>query len=130
MANAPVRVVNSGVRCNLGPPARTERQMMTDQLLRGGTNVLAVRRSDVLLFVFFSWLETRSLAHMLARVKKPRAKSRLHAVLAELPPIPWALVAVFVVLTLLLLAQLSLAAALLMLLLAIGAPVAYAYLDR
>jgi len=35
MANARVRVVNSRVQCNLGPLARAERQMMTDQLLRG-----------------------------------------------------------------------------------------------
>lgn len=88
----------------------------------------------VLLFVFFSWLESRSLALMLARVKKPARQPGLRGVLAaaltSLPRVPWTLVTAFVVLPLLLLAQLSLAAAALMLLVALGTPVAYAFLDR
>lgn len=88
----------------------------------------------VLTFVFFSWLENRSLALMLARVKKPARqhgwRGVLMGVLAARPRVPWILVAVFVVLPLLLLAQLSPAAAALMLLVALGAPVAYAFLDR
>jgi hypothetical protein len=35
VANARVRVVNNDVRCDPGPLARAERQMMTDQVLRG-----------------------------------------------------------------------------------------------
>lgn len=89
-----------------------------------------------LVFVFFSWLENRAIAATLARVKKParRRESGLRGVLADalaaLPRIPWILVGVFVLVPLLLLAQLSLAAAALMLLVALGAPVAYAWLDR
>lgn len=90
----------------------------------------------VLLFVFFSWLESRSLALMLARVKKTHQHSRpgirgiLARVLVGMPSVPWTLVALFVFLPLVLLAKLSLAAAALMVLIALGAPAAYGYLDR
>lgn len=84
----------------------------------------------VLSFVFFSWLENRSLARMLAKVKRPARTTPLRALLAEAPRVPWLLVAVFILLPLALLAQLSLGAAALMLLVALAAPAAYAYLDR
>ena len=84
----------------------------------------------VLVFVFFSWLEARSLARMLAKVKKPAAKPGLRELRDELPRVPWLLVGLFVLVPLLLLAQLSLAGALLMLVLALAAPAAYAWLDR
>ena len=85
----------------------------------------------VLLYVFFAWLENRSLARTLARVKRPAAKRDvLHRILAEVPAVPWLLVALFVLAPLALLAQLSLAAAALMLLVVVAAPVAYAWLDR
>jgi hypothetical protein len=84
----------------------------------------------VLVFVFFSWLEARSLARMLARVKKPAAKPGLRALRDELPRIPWVLVGLFVLAPLLLLAELTLAGAALMLVLALAAPAAYAWLDR
>lgn len=84
----------------------------------------------VLVFVFFSWLEARSLARMLAKVKKPAAKPGLRALRDELPPIPWLLVGLFVLAPLLLLAELTLAGAALMLVLALAAPAAYAWLDR
>ncbi len=84
----------------------------------------------VLVFVFFSWLENRSLKRMLAKVKKPAAKPGLRELRDELPRIPWLLVGLFVLLPLLLLAQLSLAGAVLMLVLALAAPAAYAWLDR
>ena len=83
-----------------------------------------------LIFVFFSWLESRSLALMLARVKKPARPASLRAIAAALPPIPWLLAAVFVAVPLVLLAALSPAAALLIAFLAVGAPVAYAWLER
>jgi hypothetical protein len=83
-----------------------------------------------LIFVFFSWLENRSLALMLASVKKPARPAGLRAIAAALPPIPWLLVAVFVAAPLALLAALSPAAALLMAFLALAAPVAYAWLER
>lgn len=84
----------------------------------------------VLVFVFFSWLEARSLARMLAKVKKPAAKPGLRALRDELPRIPWLLVGLFVLAPLLLLAELTLAGAALMLVLALAAPAAYAWLDR
>lgn len=83
-----------------------------------------------LFFMFFSWLENRSLMMTLARVKKPARRPGLRGVLAGLPPIPWLLVVLFVVAPLALLATLSIAAALLMLFLAGGAPAAYAFLER
>lgn len=84
----------------------------------------------VLIFVFFSWLENRSLALTLARVKKPGRPAGLRAIAAALPPVPWLLVGVFVVVPLALLASLSLAGAALMLFLGAGAPVAYAFVER
>jgi hypothetical protein len=90
----------------------------------------------VLLFVFFSWLETRAIARMLAKVRKTAphrpdfSLAALRAGLTALPPVSWLLVGLLVVVPLLLLAQLSLAAAVLMLLLALAAPAVYAYLDR
>jgi hypothetical protein len=83
-----------------------------------------------LMFVLFSWLENRSLAVTLARVKKPAGQAGSRGVLASLPPIPWLLVGVFVVLPLGLLAWLSPAAAAVMLLLAVVAPAVYLFLDR
>jgi hypothetical protein len=87
----------------------------------------------VLIFVFFAWLENRSLALMLARVKKPAPRHSLRSVrglLAALPPVPWLLALLFVGLPLVLLAALSPAGAALMLVLALAAPAAYAWLER
>jgi hypothetical protein len=97
----------------------------------------------VLVFVFFSWLESRAIADTLARVRRtaPRrpelswrgvlaAAATLPTTFAAMPPLVWLLFAVLVVAPLLLLAKLSGAAATLMLLLLVAAPLAYAYLDR
>ncbi|HEX7053511.1 MAG TPA: hypothetical protein VF211_06185 [Burkholderiales bacterium] len=83
-------------------------------------------------FMFFSWLENRSLALTLARVKKPARRGRrgLRERLGDLPPIPWLPVVVFVAAPLALLAVVSVAAAALMLFFAAAAPVAYAWLER
>ena len=43
MANAPMRVVNSGVRCDLGPLARAERQIVKDQRWVTRSPVLTAR---------------------------------------------------------------------------------------
>jgi hypothetical protein len=83
-----------------------------------------------LFFMFFSWLENRSLMMTLARVKKPARRPGLRGLLAGLPPIPWLLVVLFIGAPLALLATLSIPAALLMLFLAGGAPAAYAFLER
>src|SRR5690348_14156966 len=45
-----------------------------------------------LIFVFFLWLENRSLELTLARVKKPARPRGLRAALGAVPPIPWLLV--------------------------------------
>jgi hypothetical protein len=97
----------------------------------------------VLLFLFFSWLESRALAETLARVRKsaprkpdlsPRGLrivlASFRVVLVTTPTVYWAFFAVFVVAPLALLAQLSGAAAVLMLLVLAAAPIAFAYLDR
>ena len=97
----------------------------------------------VLLFLFFSWLESRAIARTLARVRKaaPRrpelswrgvlaAAAALRTTFAATPALVWLLFAVLVVAPLLLLAKLSGAAATLLLVLLVAAPVAYAYLDR
>ena len=83
-----------------------------------------------LLFVFFLWLENRSLELTLARVKKPARPQGLRGALASLPPIPWLLVGGLVVVPLGLLASLSAGGAAVMLLLALAAPVGYAFFDR
>jgi hypothetical protein len=83
-----------------------------------------------LLFVFFLWLENRSLELTLARVKKPARPRGLRAALGAVPPIPWLLVGALVVLPLALLASLSAGGAAVMVVLAIAAPVGYAFLDR
>ena len=84
----------------------------------------------VLIFVFFSWLETRSLSLMLAKVKKPAPEAGMRDIVAALPRIPWVLAALFVLLPLVLLAQLSPAAAILMVFLAAAAPVGYILIER
>lgn len=98
----------------------------------------------VLVFLFFSWLESRALAETLARVRKapprkpdlsPRgvqaaAVASAQVVFAATPAIYWAFFALLVVVPLMLLAELSGAAAVLMLLVLLAAPIAFAYLDR
>jgi len=84
----------------------------------------------VLIFVFFSWLENRSLSLMLARVKKPASQPGVRAIVAALPRIPWILVGLFVGLPLVMLALLSPAAAVLMVFLAAAAPVGYILIER
>lgn len=97
----------------------------------------------MLIFLFFSWLESRAIARTLARVRKaapPRlelsapgllaALATLRATVAAMPPLAWLFFAGLVVAPLLLLAKLSGAAAALMLLLLVAVPLAYAYLDR
>lgn len=83
-----------------------------------------------LMFVFFSWLENRSLTLSLARVKKPARRADVRAVLAALPRVPWLPAALFVGVPLALLASLSPGAAAVMVLLGIAAPATYAFLDR
>src|SRR5689334_8349029 len=83
-----------------------------------------------LMFVFFSWLENRSLTLSLARVKKPARPADLRAILAALPKVPWLPAALFVGMPLVLLTLLSPGAAAVMVLLGVAAPATYAFLDR
>lgn len=80
-------------------------------------------------FVFFSWLEHRSL-HPHWTQSLPQALSGLRAVLANFSPALQAAGGAILLVPLLLLAALSLWIALLLLLVVLATPVAYAALDR
>ena len=88
-------------------------------------------------FVFFSWIEGRSLARVLGRRSKTRRgpvarwmwrKLRLN--MSPKPPIPWLLTIVFLILPLGLLLHVWPLAASVVIALEIGMPILYAYLDR
>ena len=86
-------------------------------------------------YVFVSWLEARALAHALHR--KPRAKGPVSALLLKygielgaMPPVPWALAAVFLVLPFVMLWLVSPNLALGLVVLHVAAPLVYARLDR
>ncbi|MBV9192486.1 MAG: hypothetical protein JOZ85_18550 [Betaproteobacteria bacterium] len=86
------------------------------------------------IYLFFSWLELRALAPMLAHdapaAAGPRWLARLRRRLGKAPPMPWISVALLLVLPLLLLATKSPRIALLVVALALAAPITYAHLDR
>ncbi len=76
-------------------------------------------------YVFASWLEDRAIAHALGR----RRPGRWGIDMGKLPPVPWALAAVFVFVPLVLLAFVAAPAALVLLVLGLATPVVYARLD-
>ena|SRR5690242_11986287 len=93
----------------------------------------------VLLFMFFSWLEARSMASSMARVhgrpapvqaKVALSLPALRSALEQLPPIPWLFGSIFVGVPLIIAGLVSpnIAAALLTAVLA--TPIAYAIFDR
>jgi len=91
----------------------------------------------VLLLVFFSWLEERSLArtlgHRTGRAPGKLArwlKKKLRVELGKAPRVPWLLAAVFVVLPLALLVRLAPATAAVLVVLLALLPIGYARLDR
>lgn len=91
----------------------------------------------VLLFVFFAWLEERSLARSLGgRARRAPGKLRrglerlLGADFGRAPRVPWLLCAAFVILPLALLAGLAPATVAVLLVLLAAAPLAFARLDR
>ena len=94
----------------------------------------------VQMFVFFSWLESRSLMRLVRalgrRAKRPRTplgvwfEKKTGAYMGEFPPVPWVLAAIFVIAPLLMLASISLKIAALVIAAAIVVPVGYALLDR
>jgi hypothetical protein len=88
-------------------------------------------------FVFFSWIEGRSLARVLGHRRKvrrgPVAKwlwRKLRLDMSPRPPIPWLLTAVFLFLPLGLLLHVWPLAASVVIALEFGVPIVYAYLDR
>ena len=94
----------------------------------------------VQMFVFFAWLESRSLLRLVRtlgrRGKRPRTPlgrwlaDKTGADLGEMPPVPWVLAAIFVIAPLLMLASVSFKVALMLIVLAVIAPLVYALLDR
>jgi hypothetical protein len=91
----------------------------------------------VLAYVFFSWLEERSLARSLGH-RTGRApgkfarwiRRKLGADLGKAPRVPWLLAALFVLLPLALLAQAAPGIAVPLALLLVAAPILYARFDR
>ena len=91
----------------------------------------------VQLYVFFSWLENRSLEHALGHPIKPAPRSlaawlskKTGRNLGTLPRIPWVLAAIILVAPLLMLASFAVEAALVLIVVSVAAPVAFSMLDR
>lgn len=90
----------------------------------------------VLLLVFFSWLEERSLArslgHRTSREHKAARwiRKKLGADLGRLPRVPWLLAALFVGLPFVVLLRITPVIGVLLLALLVAAPIAFARLDR
>lgn len=90
----------------------------------------------VQMFVFFSWIEGRSLARVLGRRRKPRgpvAKWLLRKFgldMSPFPPVPWILAVVFLFLPLGLLSHVWPLAALGVIMLGVAMPILYARFDR
>lgn len=89
----------------------------------------------VQVYVFVSWLEARALAHALRR--KPHAKGPMSALLLKhgmdlgsMPPVPWVLAALFIVLPFTMLWLVSPNLALGLVVLHVAAPLVYARLDQ
>jgi len=91
----------------------------------------------VQIYVLYSWLEGRALLRALGRGRAPAPgpvaawlKRKLALDMRPLPPIPWALAAVFVLAPLAMLARVAPPAALALIALQIVAPIVYARLER
>jgi uncharacterized membrane protein len=83
----------------------------------------------VLLFVFFSWLESRAMASVTGSPAAGVSVAALRATLARLP-IPWLYAGIFIALPLLFVAAISGKIAALLLFAALLTPILYALLDR
>lgn len=91
----------------------------------------------VLLLVFFSWLEERSLARTLGHRTGPRehkaarwVRKKLGADLGRLPRVPWLLAALFLAAPFAVLLRMTPVIGVLLLVLLLAAPVLFARLDR
>ena len=83
----------------------------------------------VLLFVFFSWLESRAMAAVTGSAAGGLSVAALRATLLRLP-VPWAYAGVFIGLPLLFVALISGKIAALLLLAVLATPILYSLLDR
>jgi hypothetical protein len=88
-------------------------------------------------YVFLSWLEGRSLAQSLGhRIVKGRGKlaawieKQLEADLGAMPPVPWVLAAIFILLPLIALVLAAPKLAIAVIVFQVLAPIAFARLDR
>lgn len=87
-------------------------------------------------YVFSSWLESRALAQALHRRAAPRGPvgrwlmQKLGVDVGTLPPVPWVLAAIFLLLPLAMLVMLAPELGVLLILLQVLAPIVYARLDR
>lgn len=88
--------------------------------------VILVGSLFVQAYVFFSWLEDRALARALGR----RGFVRWGIDMGKVPPVPWVMAAVFVLVPLGILAALAMPAALVLVVLGFAVPVLFARLDR
>ena len=89
----------------------------------------------VLLFVFFSWLEARSMAQLAGRPTPVHGKDTLslpglRAALEQFPQVPWLFGGIFVGVPLIIAALVAAKIAAMLLALALATPVLYALLDR
>ena len=90
----------------------------------------------VQMFVFFSWIEGRSLARVVRRRRKPRGPvakwllRKLGLDMSPFPPVPWILAVVFLFLPLGLLLHVWPLAALIVIMLGLTMPILYARFDR
>ena len=90
----------------------------------------------VQMFVFFSWIEGRSLARVVRRRRKPLGPvakwllRKLGLDMSPFPPVPWILAVVFLFLPLGLLLHVWPLAALVVVMLAVTMPILYARFDR
>ncbi len=89
----------------------------------------------VFLFLFFSWLEARSMARLAGRLTPVHGKDTLslpglRSALAELPPVPWVFGGIFVCVPLLIAALVSPTTAAVLLTAVLATPILYALLDR
>src|SRR5919108_774360 len=89
----------------------------------------------VFLFMFFSWLEARSMARLAGRPAPLPGKGTLllpglRSAMAELPPVPWLFAGIFVVVPLFIASLVSPTTGAVLLTAVLATPILYAILDR
>jgi len=89
----------------------------------------------VFLFVFFSWLEARSMARLAGRPAPVHGKGTLslpglRSALEQFPPVPWLFAGIFVAVPLIIAALVSAKTAAVLLAAVLATPILYALFDR